>query len=419
MVAPEATAGGDVHSVVIAGSGQAGYQTAAALRNNGFAGSVVLLGEEPGLPYQRPPLSKGYLSGAIGMDGVRLRDQSYFDESNMQLRTGQRIVDIDRQQRCVGLASGEKVAYDHLVLALGARNREITVAGAGLAGVVGLRSIDDADALRAALPRTRRAVVIGAGFIGMEFAVAARDAGVEVTVVEARSRLMPRVLSEPTAEFLTRWHNARGVRTIFETGVARVLGTDGMATGVETESGIQIEADLVVTGIGIRPNVELAEKAGLAVDNGIEVDELLRTEDDAISAIGDCACFPSKFSEHPVRLESVQNAVDQARCVADRLTGKPSSYTAVPWFWSDQGSLKLQIAGLTDGHDATVVRGDREQGAFTTFCFRESTLLGAESVSRAGEHLSVRRILAAGASLSPEQAADPNFDLRAYSKQPF
>ncbi|EQD86023.1 FAD-dependent pyridine nucleotide-disulfide oxidoreductase [Saccharopolyspora erythraea D] len=403
-------------AVVIAGGGQAGFQTAASLRQGGFAGRVVLVGDEPVLPYQRPPLSKVYLSRP-GTDGIRLRGAEFFEESEIELLRGECVAGIDRADRSVTTESGTTVGYDHLVLALGSRNRALPVPGADLDGVAGLRTVADADALRAALPSARDVVVIGGGFIGLEFAVAAVDAGAKVTVVEALPRLMSRVVSEPTSEFFAGFHRARGVDLLFGTSVSRIVGEGGAATGVELADGTRIDADLVVAGIGVRPNTELAERAGLSVDDGIVVDETLRTSDPAISAVGDCARFPSPHAGCPVRLESVQNAVDQARHVASRLlTGEDVPYEAVPWFWTDQGAAKLQIAGLVGGHDRRVVRGDRDEGRFTIFCYRGDRLLGAESVGRAVDHMAVRRILTAGAALTPEQASDVDFDLKAHSK---
>ena len=404
-------------AVVIAGGGQAGLQTAVSLRQNGFDGRIVLAGDEPRLPYQRPPLSKVYLTGKAGTDGIRLRGEDFFADNAIELLRGERIVAIDRDKGAVENAAGARIDYEHLVLALGARNRELPVPGAGLRSVVGLRTVADADVLREALASVRDVVVIGAGFIGLEFAAVASDAGVGVTVVEALPRVMSRAVTEQTSEFFADVHRSRGVRVELGSGVRRIVGDQGTAIGVELSDGTFVPADLVVVGIGVLPNVELAEKTGLAVDNGIVVDESLCTSDPRISAIGDCARFPSRHAGRPVRLESVQNAVDQARHVAARLTGDAGAYQAVPWFWTDQGPAKLQIAGLTDGHDRTVVRGDRSEGRFSVFCYRGEDLLGAESVGRAAEHMAVRRILTAGAPLSPAQAADIDFDLKAYSKQ--
>ncbi|KAA2261194.1 pyridine nucleotide-disulfide oxidoreductase [Solihabitans fulvus] len=403
--------------VVIVGAGQAGFQTAASLRQEGFDGRIVLVGDEPHLPYQRPPLSKTYLAGEGGRELVELRPAEFYQDNAIELLTPERIVEIDRTARKVRLESGGLLDYDHLVLALGARNRTLPLPGADLAGVRSLRTLDDADALRAALPSAGRIVVVGGGFIGLEFAVVAGASGAEVTLLEALPRPLARVSSPTVSEFFAEFHRARGVRTVFGAGLDCLVGESGSVTGVRTGEGQEFGADLVVVAVGVLPSVELAEQAGLPTANGILVDERLRTRDPAISAIGDCAAFPTPFAAGQLRLESVQNAVDQARCVAAGLVGRPADYRAVPWFWSDQAEAKLQIAGIITGHDRTVLRGDPATGRFSVFCFDGDRLLGAESVGRAQDHLAVRRLLAAGASLRPDEAGDESFDLKAHAKQ--
>ena len=409
-------------TVLVLGTGQAGFQVAASLREEKFDGRVVLVGDEPGLPYQRPPLSKAYLTGKADADAVRLRPDRFFAEHRLELRAGERAARIDRAGRRVVLASGEALPYDHLVLALGARNRALPVPGAELDGVVQLRTLGDAEGLRRRLETTREAVVVGAGFIGLEFAAVAAARGVAVTVVEAADRPMARSLSVAMSAFFRGAHERQGVRFVFGASVVRVLGGDGggRATGVETADGRRFPGDLVLVGIGVVPNAELAADAGLAVADGIVVDERLGTSDPAISAIGDCARHPCRFAAGagPVRIESVQNAVDQARCVAARLAGRTAPYGAVPWFWSDQGASKLQIAGMAAPHDRAVVRGDPAGGAFSVFCFREGGLAGVESVNRPLDHVLARKLLANGADLAPEQAADPGFDLKARAGTP-
>ncbi|GAA0580548.1 FAD-dependent oxidoreductase [Craurococcus roseus] len=402
-------------TVLVLGAGQAGFQVAASLREDGFDGRVVLVGEEPGLPYQRPPLSKAYLTGKADAVAVRLRPEKFFTEHRLELRAGERAVRIDRVGRRVALASGESLPYDHLVLALGARNRALPVPGAELDGVVQLRTLTDAEGLRQRLERAGEAVVVGAGFIGLEFAAVAAARGVAVTVIESTDRPMARSLSPAMSAFFRDAHERQDARFAFGATVVRVLG-DGRATGVETADGRRFPADLVLVGIGVVPNAELAAEAGLAVADGIVVDEHLATGDPAISAIGDCARHPCRFagSDAPVRIESVQNAVDQARCVAARLAGRSTApYAAVPWFWSDQGALKLQIAGLATPHNRAVPRGDPAAGAFSVFCFRGGRLAGVESANRPLDHVFARKLLANGADLTPEQAADPGFDLKA------
>jgi 3-phenylpropionate/trans-cinnamate dioxygenase ferredoxin reductase component len=407
-------------TVLILGTGQAGFQVASSLREERFDGRITLVGEEPEPPYQRPPLSKAYLTGKADAKAVRLRPEKFFADHRLELRAGERAVRIDRAARRVVLASGEALAFDHLVLATGARNRALPVPGADLDGVMQLRTLGEAEELRQRLERARQAVVVGAGFIGLEFAAVAAAAGVAVTVVEATDRPMARSLSPEMSAFFRGAHERQDVRFVFGAMVVRVLGMEGgRATGVETADGRRFPADLVLVGIGVVPNAELAAAAGLAVADGIVVDEHLLTSDPAISAIGDCARYPCRFAAPGAglsRLESVQNAVDQGRCVAARLAGRPAPYAAVPWFWSDQGPLKLQIAGLATPHERAVLRGDPAAGgAFSVFCFRGDRLIGVESVNRPLDHVLARKLLASGTELTPEQAADAGFDLKAHA----
>jgi len=401
--------------VAIVGAGQAGFQTASSLRQEGFGGRIVLIGDEPGLPYQRPPLSKSYLAGASGLEELWLRPEAFYETQNIDLMTGETVTAIDRPGRRLRLASGGEIACDHIVLATGARFRPLPVPGVELDGVLPLRTLADADILRERLAEARDVVVIGAGFIGLEFASVAIAAGAAVHVIEVTHHPMGRVVSAQTSRFFTGAHRGWGAAISLGTGVARILSADGRVAGVETSDGGVLPADLVLVCIGVVPNAELAGDAGLAVDNGIVVDEYLATGAATISAIGDCANFPTRFAAGRVRLESVQNGVDQARAVAARIAGKPMPYDKVPWFWSDQGELKLQIAGITAGHDAAVVRGDPESGGFSVFCFRDGGLIGVESVNRPADHIVTRRLLAGDPRLAPEQAADESYDLRAHA----
>ncbi len=403
---------GRAGTIAIVGSGQGGFQLAASLREAGVEGRVILLGEEGTLPYQRPPLSKAYLLGKIDADMVRLRPERFFAEHRVELRTGTRVIGIDRNARRVVLSACEPIAYDHLVLATGARNRELPVPGARLGGVFQLRTVAEAEALRQALRDARAVVVVGAGFIGLEVAATARALGLDVTVIEAAARPMARALSAPMAEHVRAAHEAAGVRFRFGTTLAQILGADGRARGIETTDGEIVAADCILVGVGVVPNAELAIDAGLAADDGIVVDAYLRTADRAISAIGDCARYPSRFADGPVRLESVQNAVDQARCVAAGLAGRPAPYASLPWFWSEQGALKLQIAGLTQPHDEAVLRSDPAVGGLSVFCYRAGRLVGVESANRPLDHMNARKLLGLGLSPSPAQAADPAFDLK-------
>lgn len=400
--------------VVVIGAGQAGFQFCASLRELGHDGRITLIGDEPGLPYQRPPLSKGYLTGTVEAGALLLRREGFFAQSGIDYREATRAVAVDRAAREVRLETGEAVPYHHLVLATGTRERRLPVPGADLDGVLALRTRADAELLRARLD-ARRVVVIGAGFIGLELASVMRKRGAAVHVLELAARPMGRALSPPCSAFFARAHAERGTVLAFGCGARRIIGEDGRAVAVETAAGVKLEAELVLVGIGVLPNVELAAEAGLAVDDGIVVDEHLLTTDPAVSAIGDCARYPSAFTGTMMRLESVQNAVDQARCVAARLVDRPAPYAAVPWFWSDQGDLRLQIAGLTMGHDREVTVGDVDGGKFSVFCFRGGRLAGIESVNRPGDHMIGRRLLAGRPSLTAEEVAAPGFDLKAYA----
>ena len=402
--------------VAIIGAGQAGFQAAASLRDTGYAGRVVLIGDEPVLPYQRPPLSKSYLAGRSGVDDLWLRPTEFYAKQQIDLVYGDPVTAIDRRQRRLHLASGIEFSWDHLVLATGAACRPLAVPGAELDGVLTLRTLADADGLRQRLNETSEVVVVGAGFIGLEFAAVALARGTAVHIVELTRHPMGRVVSEPVSRFFAEAHIGWGAEVALGTGVTRILGAGGRVTGVETTDGRHIPADLVLICIGVIPNARLASDAGLAVDDGIVVDEYLVTSDPAISAIGDCANFPTPFAPGRVRLESVQNAIDQGRCVADRLAGRPAPYQKVPWFWSDQGDLKLQIAGITIGHDTSVLRGDPADRNFSVFCFRGGRLIGVESVNRTADHVIARRLLAGDPALSPEQAADESYDLRAHAR---
>jgi 3-phenylpropionate/trans-cinnamate dioxygenase ferredoxin reductase subunit len=400
-------------TVVVIGAGQGGVQAAASLRDEGFGGEVVLVGGEPGLPYHRPPLSKAYLTGKADADSLSLRAEAFYRERGIQLRPDERAEAIDRSARQVRLSTGARLRYDHLIVATGARNRLLPVPGAELDGVLQLRSLADADAIRRRLGEARRVVVVGAGFIGLEVAAVAAERGVSVTVIEATARPMSRALSLPMSEFFREAHERSGVRLECGAVVVRIIGENGRAAGVETADGRVFPADLVLVAIGIVPNVELAADAGLAVANGIVVDEYLRTEDAAVSAIGDCAIYPSLFAGGaPIRLESVQNAVDHARCVGARIAGRANPYAALPWFWSDQGALKLQIAGVPAAHAAAILRRDPASGAFSVFCFDSGRLASVESVNKPSDHLAARRLLAGAIPLTPDEAADPAFDLK-------
>jgi 3-phenylpropionate/trans-cinnamate dioxygenase ferredoxin reductase component len=400
-------------TVAIVGAGLAGFQVASVLRDQHYEGRVVLIGDEPHRPYHRPPLSKAYLLNAPDELSVAMRPDAFYADKKIEVMTSIRAVSIDRTHRKLALDNGSVVDFEHLVLAVGARNRTLHVPGYDLNGVYFLRHLEEARALRVRLHKAKRAVVIGAGFIGLEFASAALKLGVAVTVLEVADRAMSRALSAPMSKLFSREHSKSGMRFLFNTQLKRLIDDEGRVAGVETVDGTVIDADLVLIGIGVIPNVELAATCNLEIRNGIAVDANLATADPNISAVGDCASYPSPYAtEEFVRLESIQNATDQARCVAARILGRPLPYSAVPWFWSDQGPLKLQIAGLTVGHDEAVVRGDPAGTSCSVFCFRGGRLLGVETVNRPADHMAARRLVGNHVALSPAQAADEAVDLK-------
>jgi 3-phenylpropionate/trans-cinnamate dioxygenase ferredoxin reductase subunit len=401
-----------VRNVVILGAGQAGLQAAVSLRQEGFDGRVWLVGAEPGLPYQRPPLSKAYLKGAMHPESLLLRPLAFFADNDIELIENCEAVAVERAGRRVTLGASETLSYDHLILALGAGNPRVSVEGAGLDGVLALRTRADAEELRQRLRDAGDILVIGGGFIGMEVAAVAEGMGVHACVLESEPRPMARTVSDCVSAFLAEAHERRGSSLLTGVRALRIAGSHGRARAVETDRARRLSADLVLVAAGVGPNVALAARAGLCVDDGIVVDRQLLTTDPSISAIGDCARFPSVAAGASIRLESVQNAIDQARCVAARLVGRSRPYGDVPWFWSDQGDLKLQIVGITKGHDTAVVRGRPAERKFSVFCYRRGRLVGIESINRPADHMAGRRILTAGGDVTPEQAADLSFDLR-------
>jgi 3-phenylpropionate/trans-cinnamate dioxygenase ferredoxin reductase subunit len=398
-------------AAVIVGAGHAGFQLATSLRQLGFKDRVYLINDEPHLPYQRPPLSKAYLKGTGGPDSLMFRPEKFYADQTIDLMRDHAAA-IDRAARKLKLASGASLDYGHLVLATGARNRLLDIPNANLPDVRYLRILDDSDDLRRRIAASQRVVVIGAGFIGLEFAATARIKGLEVDVLELANRVMARAVTAEISHYFQGRHAEAGVRIHLGVQATAIEARGDKVSCVSLSGGRHLPADLVVVGVGVLPNVELAAEAGLPVASGIIVNEHLLTADPNISAIGDCALFASPRFGGSLRLESVQNATDQARCVAARLTGDDKPYDGQPWFWSDQGDDKLQIAGLTTGYDRVVVRGDPAKKAFSAFCYRDGKLVGIESVNRAGDHMFGRRLLPTDRSIAPEQAADPTFDLK-------
>jgi 3-phenylpropionate/trans-cinnamate dioxygenase ferredoxin reductase subunit len=402
-------------AVVIVGAGHAGVQAAASLREAGFMEDIVLLSDENELPYQRPPLSKAFLKGEMELHGLPLRAESFFADQRIDLRRGERVTRIDRRALRAETTSGPAIEYGHLILATGSRHRPLGAPGADHPDILRLRTIADAVQIRERLKPGIRVVVVGAGFIGLEIAATARGLGGEVTVVEI-ARPMGRAVSPMVSDFFLKRHSAAGMEFRIGRGVSEIKG-HGRAEAVVLTDGEVLPADLVVVGVGVVAEDKLAREAGLECANGIVVGAQLLSSDPAISAIGDCAFFPHVALGTSLRLEAIQNAVDQAKCVGGRLAGRPMSYDELAWFWSDQGSLRLQIAGLSHGVDRWVVRGDPESGAFSAFGFRNEKLAVVESVNRTADHAAAKRIIGTTKRLTPEEARDPTFDLRALAKR--
>jgi 3-phenylpropionate/trans-cinnamate dioxygenase ferredoxin reductase subunit len=398
--------------IVIVGASHAGAQLADSLRREGWEGGIVLIGEEAEPPYHRPPLSKEFLSGKLDEDRLPIRDPSFYSERRIETLFARRVAAIDRTAREVVLADGARIAYSGLALTTGARPRALGVPGENLDGVFVLRTVADVRAIRAHIDRASSAVVIGGGFIGLECAASLRGLGKQVMVLEARERLMPRVMPPAMSSFFLGLHADHGVNILCDATVREIAGDGGRAVAVVTGDGTAIPADLVIVGVGVVPNDELARNGGLTCDNGILVDDHARTSDPSIVAAGDVARHPNRFFGGMMRLESVQNATDQARVAAATLAGRDATYDAVPWFWSDQYDVKLQMVGTSQGHDHAVTRGDVAARRFTQFYFRAGKLIGADSVSDPLSHMAARKIVGAGTRLTPEQAADPAVDLR-------
>lgn len=392
--------------MVIVGAGQAGLQIAESLRTEGYDGPITLLGEEPEAPYHRPPLSKAMLSGTADESQLTIRGPDVLDRKGIRLATGVPVVGIDRAARRLRLADGREQAYDGLALATGARARPLPVPGGELAGVFALRSLADARRIDAALTGARHAVVVGGGFIGLEVAAAARKRGVAVTVLEAADRLMARVAVPVLSGFFTRLHETHGVAVERGASVVALDGREGRVTGVRLADGREFPADLVVVGVGVVPNDGLAADCGLACDGGILVDACSRSSDPAIVAAGDCTVRRDETGGGLLRLESVQNAVEQAKSAAAALMGRERPFVAAPWFWSDQYDVKLQMAGLPAGHDQTVTRGSPDEGRFSLFHFRNGALVAVDSVNQPQDHMAARKLLDRRVLITPEQAAD-------------
>ena len=397
---------------IIIGASHAAAQCCVSLRQGGWTGAIILIGDEIDLPYHRPPLSKDFLSGSKAIDDILIRPREAYDAANITLKLGVRVTDIDREQKRVTTDAGEMLGYDKLVLATGARVRKLPIPGSDDPRVMYLRNAQDVRSIKSSLPKSRKAVIIGGGYIGLETAASLRKQGLEVTVIEAMVRILQRVTAPIMSDFYRRIHAEEGV-VIHENEMASEIDEQDGALIVKTKSGQSYPADLVIIGIGVIPNVELAEAAELEVGNGIIVNEFCQTSDLDVYAIGDVTWHYNSIYDTHLRLESVPNATEQGKTAALHINGKPKPYNSLPWFWSDQFDLKLQIAGLSDGYDDIVLRGDHEATrSFAAFYFKGERLLAVDAVNAPREFMMTKMALTKGQTLNKAKLSDPSCDLK-------
>lgn len=411
--------------VVIVGAGHAAAQLAPSLRKQGWEDEIVIIGDEPYAPYQRPPLSKEFLSGEKDDKEILIRPEAAYEKHGIELRLNQSVVAINSDENTLVLDNGEKLAYDKLALCVGARARKINLPGSDLDGVYYLRTLDDVKNIKGYLGVKKsivspRAVIVGGGYIGLETAAALTNLGVSVTVLEMQERVLARVTALEVSEFYQRVHEEEGTLIRTNVVVSHIEGrhqdSDKHPLRVCCDSGESFDADLVIIGVGVIPNVELAEAAGLAVENGITVDEFAFTSDTNIVAVGDCANHPNGLLGRRLRLESVPHAVEQAKTAAASICGLKLPYISYPWFWSDQYDLKLQIAGLNQGFDQVVIRGDREGSrSFVAWYLKQGQLLAADCINRPKEFLVAKQLLSREITVDPVKLADESLDPKTFA----
>lgn len=398
-------------TVLIIGAGHGAGQLVSTLRQKRYGGTIVLAGEEPYVPYQRPPLSKKFLSGEMELERLYFKPPSFYEDDSIDLRLGSRVAELDCEGHTATWQDGSILSWDRCVIATGSRVRRLAVPGEGLGNIHYLRTIDDVIAIRPHFVPGARLVVVGAGYIGLEVAAVAAAARLEVTVLEMADRVMSRVVSPPVSEFYADEHRRHGVRIRMEESVSGFEGV-GAVSSVVTASGESVAADFVVAGVGIEPVTELAEAAGLDCADGILVDECCRTSAPDVFAIGDCTRHPSRLYGRRLRLESVHNALEQAKTAAAGICGEQAPYDQVPWFWSDQYDLKLQIAGLSQGYDQMIMRGDTDARSFACFYLTKGRLIAVDAVNSPREFMLSKRLIAERATPSPGDLADPEVSLK-------
>jgi len=398
-------------TIAIVGAGHAAGQVIATLRQRKFDGRIVLIGDEPYLPYQRPPLSKKFLAGELPAERLYVKPATFYDDAQIELHLNRRVSNIDRGTRQLTITDNDKITYDKLILAQGSRVRKVRVEGSELEGIHYLRGITDVEGIRAAVSTGARVVVVGAGYIGLEVAAVCRQRGLDVTVIEMADRVMSRVVSPQVSDFYQRIHSSHGVKLLLSTGLASFHG-DGKVSSVITSDGHTLAADFVVVGVGILPNVELAESAGLDVDDGVVVNDRCQTSDPDIYAVGDCTSHPNAIYDTRLRLESVHNALEQAKTAASNICGEETRYAQVPWFWSDQYDLKLQIAGLSQGYDRTILRGDPESAHFSCLYLKDGVLIAVDAINTPKDFLQSKVLIAERARIDPQQLANTDVALK-------
>ena len=404
----------ETRDVIIVGSGHGGAQAAIALRQNGFEGSILMLSQDSELPYERPPLSKEYLSGDKPFERILIRPEQFWSDKGIELRLGVEVAAIDPANHEVTLGTGESVGYDKLIWAAGGAPRTLTCAGADLNGVHAVRTRNDVDTLmRELADGAKKAVVVGGGYIGLEAAAVLRKLDCQVTLLEAQPRVLARVAGEELSDFYQAEHRAHGVDLRLGTMVDCLEGEDGRVVRVRLHDGSAVDADLVIVGIGIVPSVEPLAKAGAACSNGVDVDGSCRTSLEDVFAIGDCAAHTSRWAQGAVlRIESVQNANDMATAAAKTICGAEQDYAAFPWFWSNQYDLKLQTAGLSAGYDATVLRGDPATRSFSVVYLRDGRVIALDCVNAMKDFVQGRKLVEQGVSPDPNALADTSIPLK-------
>ena len=406
-------------TVLVIGGGHAGAGVVAGLRQRGFDGRLIMVSAEPELPYQRPPLSKGFLTNEVKPEQMLLRPEAFYAKHNIDLMLDCKVTSIDTKNKTVTLSDGSSLGWHELILACGSEPRRLSIPGAGLANIFYMRTLADSSKIRAALDNCQVVTIVGGGYIGLEVAASARKANKQVTVLEMEDRILQRVTSVAMSAFYHSVHESHGVTIHTNTTVAALAGEngvngveDGVVTSVQTASGDEFPTDVVIIGVGVSPAIGLAEAAGVECNNGILVDERCRTSVPHIWAIGDCTNHPNRIFNRRLRLESVPNATDQARVVAANLTGSDKTHDAVPWFWSDQYDLKLQMAGFSAGADTEVLRGNEQSQKFARFYWKDSVLTGVDAVNCPQEFMLCRKLLEAGVQVEPNVLADQNTDLK-------